>query len=54
MPLTDRELNEARNIARKVSHRPHTEIAVILNERMRLRKADRFDWRDIGGLLSCD
>lgn len=38
MTLTERELGEARNIARKVSHRPAVEIAQIINERMRLKK----------------
>lgn len=51
MQLTAHEMTEARNVARKVSHRPAFEIAIILNERMRLKGSRRITDADVSDLL---
>lgn len=51
MNLNERQLSEARNVARKVAHRPAEEVAQILNERLRLKPRDRLTADDARAIL---
>lgn len=50
--LTAHEITEARNVARKVNHHPHQDIATILNQRLRLKGRKALTAADVRELLA--
>jgi hypothetical protein len=51
MSLSGGQLALARNVARKVAHRPHAEIAQVLNERLVLPTRAQLTAADVPAIL---